>query len=110
MQHFSSGLLAILTLVTMLGCENQSNNGAKTAQPPVPGVKIAQPLAQDVIEWDEYTGRIEAVSSVDVRARVSGYLEKVNFKAGERVKKGGSSIPDRSQAVQRPAKSCRSGA
>ena len=53
-----------------------------------PSVKIAQPLAQDVTEWDEYTGRIEAVSSVDVRARVSGYLEKVNFKAGEMVKKG----------------------
>lgn len=87
-QHFTSGLLAILILVTMPGCENQSNNGAKTAQPPVPMVKIAQPLAQDVTEWDEYTGRIEAVNSVDVRARVSGYLEKVNFKAGETVKKG----------------------
>ena len=55
---------------------------------PTASVKIAQPLAQDVTEWDEYTGRIEAVSSVDVRARVSGYLEKVNFKAGAMVKKG----------------------
>ena len=87
-QHFPSGLLAIFTLVTMLGCGTQSDSGAKPLQPPPPGVKIAQPLAQDVTEWDEYTGRIEAVSSVDVRARVSGYLEKVNFKAGAKVKKG----------------------
>ena len=87
MQHLQSGLLAIVTLVTLIGCGNQTDSGAKPAQAP-PGVKIAQPLAQDVTEWDEYTGRIEAVSSVDVRARVSGYLEKVNFKAGEIVKKG----------------------
>ena len=86
-QHFLSGLLAIVTLVTMLGCGTQTDSGAKPAQAP-PSVKIAQPLAQDVTEWDEYTGRIEAVSSVDIRARVSGYLEKVNFKAGELVKKG----------------------
>jgi multidrug efflux system membrane fusion protein len=70
-----------------MGCGNQTDSGAKSAQSPAPSVKIAQPLAQDVTEWDEYTGRIEAVSSVDVRARVSGYLEKVNFKAGEKVKK-----------------------
>ena len=87
-QYFPSGLLAIVTLVTMLGCGTQTDSGAKPAQPPPPAVKIAQPLAQDVTEWDEYTGRIEAVSSVEVRARVSGYLEKVNFKAGAMVKKG----------------------
>ena len=86
-QHLRSGLLAIITLVTIIGCENQTDPAANPAQAS-PSVKIAQPLAQDVTEWDEYTGRIEAVSSVDVRARVSGYLEKVNFKAGEKVKKG----------------------
>ena len=86
-RHFPSSLLAIVMLVTMLGCGTQTDSAAKTAQAP-PSVKIAQPLAQDVTEWDEYTGRIEAVSSVDVRARVSGYLEKVNFKAGAMVKKG----------------------
>lgn len=51
-------------------------------------VKIARPLQQEITEWDEYTGRIEAIESVDVRARVGGYLEKINFKAGARVKKG----------------------
>lgn len=40
------------------------------------------------MEWDEYTGRLEAVETVEVRARVSGYLEKANFKDGSQVKKG----------------------
>jgi multidrug efflux system membrane fusion protein len=87
-QLVQPGLLAFVTLVTMIGCETQTESDAKPAQGQPPSVKIVQPLAQDVTEWDEYTGRIEAVSSVDVRARVSGYLEKVNFKAGEKVKKG----------------------
>jgi multidrug efflux system membrane fusion protein len=82
------GLLAFVALAAMAGCGDQNGTEAQTAQGQAPNVKIAQPLAQDVTEWDEYTGRIEAVSSVDVRARVSGYLEKVNFKAGEKVKKG----------------------
>lgn len=85
MQRTRMGLLAI-ALATMIGCGNNDEPGAKQGQPP--GVKVALPLSQEVTEWDEYTGRIEAVNSVDVRARVSGYLEKVNFKAGDKVHKG----------------------
>jgi len=81
------GLLFFLTLI-LIGCNSKNDTTANKAPMPVPNVKIAQPLTQDVTEWDDFTGRIEAVSSVDVRARVSGYLEKVNFKAGELVKKG----------------------
>ncbi|NJD06138.1 MAG: efflux RND transporter periplasmic adaptor subunit, partial [Methylococcaceae bacterium] len=55
---------------------------------PVPVVKIDRPQVRDVTLWDEYPGRIAAVASVDVRARVDGYLDKVNFKAGDRVNKG----------------------
>jgi multidrug efflux system membrane fusion protein len=51
-------------------------------------VKTAQPLIKEITDWDEYTGRIEAVDSVEVRARVGGYLERINFKAGGKVKKG----------------------
>ncbi|MGR8981021.1 MAG: efflux RND transporter periplasmic adaptor subunit [Gammaproteobacteria bacterium] len=72
----------------LAGCNNHSGEKVQKTPPNLPSVTIAQPLAQDVTEWDEFTGRIEAVSSVDVRARVSGYLEKVKFKAGENVKKG----------------------
>jgi multidrug efflux system membrane fusion protein len=88
MQDLWKGLLTLVTLVAITGCSDQNGPESQNAQGQPPDVKIAQPLAQDVTEWDEYTGRIEAVSSVDVRARVSGYLEKVNFKAGEKVKKG----------------------
>ena len=86
MQHTRMGLLAAVALMTMIGCGNHDDLASK--QGPLLKVKIAQPLSQEVIEWDEYTGRIEAVNSVEVRARVSGYLDKVNFKAGDRVSKG----------------------
>ena len=85
--HRNMGLLFFFTLILM-GCGSKNDTAANKAQMPVPNVKVALPLTQDVTEWDDFTGRIEAVSSVDIRARVSGYLEKVNFKAGELVKKG----------------------
>jgi membrane fusion protein, multidrug efflux system len=85
-QLLQFSLLACIS-IAISSCDSQTHSDAQSAPPP-PHVKIAQPLAQEVTEWDEYTGRIEAVSSVDIRARVSGYLEKVNFKAGARVKKG----------------------
>ena len=80
-------LLAALTLA-ISGCKNADNSAPQSAQGAAPKVKIAQPLAQQVTEWDEYTGRIQAVNAVDVRARVSGYLEQVKFKAGDKVHKG----------------------
>jgi multidrug efflux system membrane fusion protein len=81
-------LLVAVVLMAMAGCGKQQDSAALPGSGPAPAVKIARPLAQEVTEWDEYTGRIEAVNSVDVRARVSGYLDKVNFKAGDKVHKG----------------------
>ena len=51
-------------------------------------VTVNQPLAKDVVEWDQYQGRLDAVESVEIRARVNGYLESINFKDGDEVKKG----------------------
>ncbi len=79
------GLLTAITSIIMVGC---GGAGEQPRQNVLANVKVAQPLSQAVSEWDEYTGRIEAVNSVDIRARVSGYLEKVNFKAGDKVRKG----------------------
>jgi RND family efflux transporter MFP subunit len=56
--------------------------------PPAPPVTVAAPLAQKVTQWDEYTGRFEAVERVDLRPRVSGYIEQVHFRDGQVVKKG----------------------
>src|SRR5882757_1305300 len=56
--------------------------------PPPPVVSIVQPVSREIIEWDEYIGRLEAPETVEIRARVSGYLDKVHFKEGKEVKKG----------------------
>jgi multidrug efflux system membrane fusion protein len=81
-------LLTTVTLLALIGCKNQDDSGGQQGSGVIPNVKVAQPWVQDITEWDEFTGHIEAVNSVDVRSRVSGYLEKVNFKAGDRVNKG----------------------
>lgn len=79
-------LLSILAVPLMLtlGCKGE----AQAPAPPPPTVGVAKPLAKAVTDWDEYTGRLEAVETVEVRARVSGYLQSVNFKDGAIVKKG----------------------
>jgi multidrug efflux system membrane fusion protein len=56
--------------------------------PPPPVVSVVQPVEREVVEWDEYIGRLESPESVEIRARVSGYLDKVHFKEGKPVKKG----------------------
>lgn len=62
----------------------------KPAPPPpaAPSVAVAHPLVQTVVEWDEYTARLSAVSAVEVRARVSGYLQSIHFADGAIVKAG----------------------
>lgn len=80
------GWTAITLALTLPGCSSPSESA--TVSPPPPQVKIAQPLHRETTEWDEYTGRVEAVNAVDVRARVNGYLDKVNFTAGSKVNKG----------------------
>ncbi len=56
--------------------------------PAAPSVTVAQPLAKKVTDWDEYTGRFTAVQSVELRARVSGYLDSIKFTDGQLVEKG----------------------
>jgi RND family efflux transporter MFP subunit len=62
---------------------------ATSAAPPqAPPVTVAQPFRDKVMEWDEFTGRFEAVDTVEVRARVSGFLEAVHFRDGQKVTQG----------------------
>ncbi len=58
------------------------------AAPPPPAVTVAKPLVKELVEWKDFTGQFQAVESVDVRARVSGYLESINFTDGQIIKKG----------------------
>ena len=55
---------------------------------PTPTVTVATPLSMDVVDWDDFLGQFVAVDSVDIRPRVSGYLQKVAFKDGENVHAG----------------------
>ena len=60
---------------------------AAAQQGPMP-VTVAKPLIKKITEWDEYTGRFEATNRVEIRARVSGFLESIHFKDGDLVNKG----------------------
>ena len=67
-----------------------TSRGRPTApqKPPPPSVTVAPVEQQEVVEWDEFTGRTEAVETVEVRPRVSGHIQEVRFQSGALVKKG----------------------
>ncbi len=68
----------------LYGCSSRSEAQA----PPAPSVTVAVPLVQAVQDWDEFTGRFEATQSVEVRARVGGYISGVHFRDGDYVRRG----------------------
>lgn len=78
---------ARLAIATSVLLALASSAAAQNAPPPLP-VTVAQPLAKRITNWDEYWGRFEAVERVDVRPRVSGFIEQVHFKDGTLVKAG----------------------
>jgi RND family efflux transporter MFP subunit len=63
-------------------------DSGKPAGPPTPTVTVAKPVQRSLVDYDEYVGRFIAVDSVEVRARVSGYLDQVHFQDGQIVKQG----------------------
>jgi len=80
--RYAGGLL----LLALCGC-HPAAAPAPPAQPPPP-VTVAHPLTKEIVDYDEFTARLDAIHSVDIRARVTGYLQKVNFKDGAEVKAG----------------------
>jgi RND family efflux transporter MFP subunit len=79
--------LALASLLALAGCE-EGQKPAQGAAPPPPQVSVAKPVQKLVTDHDEYVGRFVALDFVEVRARVSGYLEKIHFKDGQLVKEG----------------------
>jgi RND family efflux transporter MFP subunit len=77
------GSLLIIILLTAACGEKPAYQA-----PPPPTVTVSQPLKRPVTDYLELTGNTQAINTVQLRARVQGYLEKVLFKDGERVKKG----------------------
>ena len=80
--RYAGGLL----ILALCGC-HPATSPPPPARPP-PQVTVAHPVAKEIVDYDEFTARLSAVNSVEIRARVSGYLQKVNFKDGAEVKKG----------------------
>ncbi|MCE0490946.1 efflux RND transporter periplasmic adaptor subunit [Pantoea sp. Mb-10] len=76
---------AILLGSLLAGCDRGE---AQSAPPPPPEVSVAQVVEQKVSRWDSFNGRFDAVESVQLRPRVSGYIDKVNYREGDEVKKG----------------------
>src|SRR6516164_8045933 len=76
----------LAALILMAGCSQSPQK--QTAAPPPPAVTVAKPTKRVVVDQDEYVGRFVAVDSVEVRARVSGYLDRIDFTDGQMVKQG----------------------
>ena len=78
-------------LWTVLAVMTLGLSACKEAPPPAPGplpVNVVTVIEKEVNEWDEITGRLEAVESVEIRPRVSGYITEIHFEAGAIIKKG----------------------
>ena len=80
-----TALGAMMLSFLLVGCDDSV---AQNAAPPAPAVSAAKVLVKSISQWDSFNGRIEAVESVQLRPRVSGYIDKVNYTDGQEVKKG----------------------
>jgi multidrug efflux system membrane fusion protein len=104
--HF---VLFLATSLALCSCNKQ----APPPESPPPPVTIAKPIQKEIIEWDYFTGRNEAVENVNVTPRVSGYIDNITFRAGDPVNKGDllfvidprpyQAVLDQAQAQQRDA-------
>jgi RND family efflux transporter MFP subunit len=82
MRRFLAATIAAGWLAGTLAAQAQAPGG------PPPPVTVSKPVVKEVVEYDDFTGRFEATDSVEIRARVSGYLDKIAFQDGAIVKKG----------------------
>jgi len=83
MKSFIAGIALVLIAAAEFGCRKAS----QPQQGPLP-VNVVSVIEKEVNEWDEFTGRLDAVESVEIRPRVSGYITEIHFDAGAIVKKG----------------------
>jgi RND family efflux transporter MFP subunit len=92
---FTSALFTLMILLAATGLSACKEEGASAdaqapAAPAMAGPKVTAtlPVVKEVGQWEEFTGRFEAAAKVEIRARVSGYLDQIHFKDGQTVKQG----------------------
>src|SRR6476660_7275168 len=84
--RLAGAALALGFCLGLTGCARAPSEAPAAAPPPV---TVSYPVEREVTDYADFTARTAAVDSVELRARVSGYLDRVNFKEGALVKKGG---------------------
>jgi multidrug efflux system membrane fusion protein len=87
-RHFALTLRSVLALglLTALAACNKNAAAPHAGMPPPPDVSVAAVVSKQVRQWDAFTGRVAATDSVEVRARVGGYIQRIAFKEGDEVK------------------------
>jgi membrane fusion protein, multidrug efflux system len=85
MRRFELWIAALLSCLTVAGC---SKSKANQAPPVIPEVFVTSPTTDEITDYEEFIGHTDAVFTVEVRARVTGYLDRVNFNDGDEVEKG----------------------
>src|SRR6185436_16302428 len=87
---WSAIFIATAAAVFTTGCKKRdaAHGAAGPAGMPAPVVSFSPVQQQEVVEWEEFTGRTAAIENVEVRPRVSGHIEAVKFQSGQLVKKG----------------------
>jgi RND family efflux transporter MFP subunit len=87
LKYLGAAALASVSLLVLAACGQAAADAAASAPPP-PAVTVAKPTAEAVSEFSEHAGRFVAVKEIEVRPRISGFLQEVNFREGETVKQG----------------------
>jgi RND family efflux transporter MFP subunit len=85
-RNTTTAALMCCSLGMLTACDQGTSQAPRAS--PLPSVTVAKPIVKDIVEWDEFVGRYDAVDAVDVRARVGGYLQSIHFKDGTLVNKG----------------------
>ncbi|MBL8261593.1 MAG: efflux RND transporter periplasmic adaptor subunit [Xanthomonadaceae bacterium] len=86
--HRSLAALLLSAAIAIVVSACSSEAAPADAAPPAPEVSVAQVLQRDVTQWNDVTGRFSAVETVELRPRVSGYIERVAYREGDEVRKG----------------------
>jgi RND family efflux transporter MFP subunit len=89
-QYLSAVALLVTAVAALVGCRKggAAHGASGFGQMPPPIVSVTPVQQEEIVEWEEFTGRTAAIENVEVRPRVSGHIDAVKFQSGQLVKKG----------------------